>query len=385
MARISVVVTVTTGWRVAVIAAALVAGAAAAPAAAAPAASSPSWHLSTVFSTSSGVDEITSIDAVNGGEAWLAGETFPAASGQAPAIVERWSHGAWSPIPVPASVDPHGLTMAGNIIAASSETNAWMFSGYQGTAGPHEVALGWNGQQWTTHAFPLWSTINAAAVFSRTNVGGFGQVNQGPPAPLAVRYNGHAWRKVSVPVVPQGASAVSATDLWIVGPKVRSSAQRPVFAAARWDGRAWNEVTLPHLTLPAGAVLWNSDIVALARSDVWVTGWLAKGQGVFPGYVLLHLTAHGWSRVHVPFPPGSLTAITRDGKGGLEMTATAGVSQYFYHYLNGHWTRQQAPSLTGHTTQLDSISWAPGAPSGWASGEVLKGGNSQGAVLQSGP
>jgi hypothetical protein len=372
-------------WRVAAVIVALVTGGGAASAAAAPAASSPSWHLSKVFSAASGVSEITSVAAVSTSDAWLAGETFPAAAGQAPVIVERWSGGTWGQVPVPASVDPHGLSMAGNIIAASSPTNAWLFSGYQGNAGPHEVALGWNGQAWATHAFPLWSTINAAAVFSRTNVWGFGQINQGRPAPLAVRFDGQKWRKVQVPVVPQAASAVSATDLWIVGPKVRSSPQHPVFAAERWAGRAWHEVTLPHLALPAGSALANTDILALSRTNVWVTGLLAKGQGVFPGYVLLHLTAHGWTRIHVPFPAGSLTAITRDGRGGLELTATAGVSQYFYHYLNGHWTRQLAPSPAGDITQLDSISWAPGAPSGWASGEVLKGGNSQGAVLKSAP
>ena len=371
--------------RVAAVLAALVTGGGAASAAAAPAASSPSWHLSKVFSTASGVSEITSVAAVTTSDAWLAGETFPAAAGQAPVIVERWSGGTWSQVPVPASVDPHNLTMAGNIIAASSPANAWLFSGYQGTAGPHEVALGWNGHAWTTHAFPLWSTINAAAVFSRTNVWGFGQVNQGTPTPLVVRFDGQTWRKVHVPLVPQGASAVSATDLWMVGPKVRSSPQHPVFGAARWDGRTWHEVTLPHLALPAGSVLWNTAILAMTRTNVWVTGWLAKGRGVFPGYVLLHLTAHGWTRIHVPFPAGSLTAITRDGRGGLELTATAGVGQYFYHYLNGHWTRQLAPSPAGDITQLDSISWAPGASSGWASGEVLKGGNSQGALLRSAP
>ena len=242
--------------------------------------------------------------------------------------------------------------MAGNIIAASSPANAWLFSGYQGTAGPHEVALGWNGQKWTTHAFPLWSTINAAAVFSRTNVWGFGQINLAKQVPLVVRFNGQTWRKVPVPVVPRAASAVSATDLWIVGPKVKSSAQHPVFAVARWNGRAWHEVTLPHLRLPAGSLLWNAGILALTRTNVWVTGWLAKAQGVFPGYVLLHLTAHGWTRIQVPFPPGSLTAMTRDGRGGLELTATVGASQYFYHYLHGRWTRQRAPSPAGDTTSL---------------------------------
>jgi hypothetical protein len=346
-----------------------------------------SWHIASVFSTASGVSDIESVEAVSAGNAWLAGETFPAAAGQAPVIVEHWSQGAWHDVSVPASVDPHNLTMAGNVIAASSPTNAWLFSGYQGAAGPHAVALGWNGLTWSTHAFSLWSNINAAAVFSRHSAWAFGSRDNGLK-PLAARFDGHTWQKVRAPLIPQGASALSPRDIWIVGPKTGSLASgRPVFAAARWDGSAWHEVTLPTLSLPKGDSLAETDILALTRTNVWVSGFLSAGEGVAPGYVLLHLTAHGWRRVHVPFPAGSLTALTRDGAGGLWLTAQADTSaaQFFLHDVGGHWTRQRAPGVAGHTTQLSAISWARSAPFGWAGGEVIKGGNSRGALLKSAP
>lgn len=379
------IVTRTAVRRLTVMAVAIAVPGAAVPAAAALTAS-PSWHIAKIFSASSGVQQIDSVDAVNAHDAWLVGETFPAAAGQAPITVERWFRGTWRQVPVPASANPGGVPLAGDVVAASSETNAWVFADDQGSAGPNAVALGWNGHKWRTHAFPLWSAFNAAAVFSSTNVWAFGQNINGKQTPLVVRYNGHAWRKVSVPLIPQGASAISPTDIWTVGPTVQSVGKptAPVFAAARWNGHRWHELRLPHLALPKGAVLWGSDVLALSRTNVWVSGWLAKGQGVFPGYVLLHLTAHGWKRIRVPFPAGSLTAITRDGRGGIELTVTSDTSirEYFYHYLNGHWTRQLAPSSAHHITQLAAISWAPGARFGWAGGEIISGGNSQGALLR---
>lgn len=101
--------------------------------------------------------------------------------------------------------------------------------------------------------------------------------------------------------------------------------------------------------------------------------------------MLLHLTATGWHRVHVPYPAGSLMAITRAGSGGIEVTQQADTSakQYFLHYRSGHWSSQLAPGRSGFTTQLSAVSWAPGAASGWAGGEVIKDGSSQGALARS--
>jgi hypothetical protein len=106
---------------------------------AAPAAGSRTWHITRIFSVASGASQLDSVDAVSAGDAWLAGETFPAAAGQAPVLVEHWSHGTWRDIPVPASVDPGNLTLAGDVIAGSSQANAWLFTGYQGVAGPFTV------------------------------------------------------------------------------------------------------------------------------------------------------------------------------------------------------------------------------------------------------
>ena len=349
-------------------------------------AASPAWRIAHVFGAATGVYQLDSVDAVSGTDAWLTGEVFPAAPGQAPILVERWAGGTWHRVPVPASLDPKGLSIAGNLVGASSGTNAWVFGGYQGVAGPFEVALGWNGTTWSRYSFPLWSAFNATAVFGPADAWAFGE-NVLSGQPFVVRFDGHAWAKAAVPVVPQGASALSPSAIWIVGPRPPAAPGTQTFAVARWDGSSWHTVDLPRLSLPSGTALLSTDILALSRNDVWVTGTLQAGRGVAPGFVLLHLTRGGWQRVTVPFPPGTLSGISGDGHGGIWLTAPTltTANQYFLHYAGGRWNRQLAPSTPGGVTQMNSISWAPGASSGWSAGTVVTGGSGRGVLLAFSP
>ena len=365
----SVVVAVAAGAQVAL-------GAQAAP---------PGWRIARLFGASTGVQQLDGVDAVSATDAWLTGELFAPAPGQAPTLVERWAAGTWHQVRVPASLDPGGLPIAGDLVGASSESNAWVLGDVQGSAGPFAVALGWNGTRWSKHSFPLGSAFNATAVFGPANAWAFGESMSGQP--FVVRFNGRAWRKSAVPVVPQGASALSPSGIWIVGPRPRAKPGTSTFAVARWDGSSWHTVNLPRLSLPRGTALLSTDILALSRINVWVTGSLQAGRGAALGFVLLHLTSGGWRRVAVPFPPGTLSGISGDGHGGIWLTAPALTSpfSYFLHYAGGRWTRQLAPSTRGGVTEMNSISWAPKASSGWSGGVVITGGSGQGALLRFSP
>lgn len=348
-------------------------------------AASPGWRIARLWGTSTGIEQLDGVDAVSATDAWLTGESFPAASGQAPILVERWEAGTWHQVRVPASLEPDG-GIGGDLVGASSQSNAWVFGSAEGSAGSFGVALGWNGTRWTRFSFPLWSSFNATAVFGPTDAWAFGENIRGNE-PFVVRFNGHAWRTAAVPVIPQGASALSPSGIWIVGPRSPAKPGSSTFAVARWDGSSWHAVNLPRLSLPAGTMLQSTDILALSRDNVWVTGWLSAGRGVAPGFVLLHLTPAGWQRVAVPFPPGMLTGISGDGHGGIWLTAPAVTTadEYFLHFAGGQWTRQLAPSTPGGVTEMNSISWAPTASFGWSGGVVVTGGGSQGALLKFAP
>jgi hypothetical protein len=372
------------GWLAALIA--VVTVAASAQVALAAHVTSPAWQIAHVFGASTGVYQLDSVDAVSGSDAWLAGDVISPAPGQAPILVERWAAGVWQQVPVPASLDPGGLSIVSNLIGASSASNAWVFGDYQGAQSPFEVALGWNGTTWSSHRFPSGDFFSATAVFGPADAWAFGENTSAKP--FVVRFDGHTWRRQAAPVVPQGASALSPSGIWITGLLASSSPANPTFAVARWDGRSWHTVNLPQLSLPTGTSLVGTDILALSRNNVWVTGSLSAGQGAAPGFVLLHLTASGWHQITVPFPPGTLSGIAGDGHGGIWLTAPALTSEdeYFLHDAGGQWTRQLAPSPPRDVTQMNSISWAPGASSGWSGGDIVNSdGTPRGVLLKFAP
>ena len=101
--------------------------------------------------------------------------------------------------------------------------------------------------------------------------------------------------------------------------------------------------------------------------------------------MLLHLTHAGWQQIAVPFTPGTLSGISGDGHGGIWLTEPALTTEdeYFLHHAGGRWTQQLAPSLPGDVTQMNSISWAPGASSGWSGSDIVTSdGGSRGALLR---
>jgi hypothetical protein len=372
------------GWLAALIA--VVTVAASAQVALAAQVASPAWQIAHVFGASTGVYQLDSVDAVSGTDAWLAGDVISPAPGQAPILVERWAAGGWQQVPVPASLDPGGLSIVSNLIGASSASNAWVFGDYQAAQSPFEVALGWNGTTWSSHRFPPGDFFSATAVFGPADVWAFGENTSAQP--FVVRFDGHTWRRQAAPIVPQGASALSPSAIWVTGPLASSSPVNPTYAVSRWDGSSWHTMDFPQLSLPTGTSLLSTDILALSRDNVWVTGTLQAGRGVAPGWVLLHLTASGWQQVTVPFTPGMLTGISGDGHGGIWLTAPSSTSedQSFLHYAGGHWARQLAPSTPRNVTQMNSISWAPGANSGWSGGDIVNSdGNPRGVLLKFAP
>jgi hypothetical protein len=125
--------------------------------------------------------------------------------------------------------------------------------------------------------------------------------------------NGKGWRNVTMPVVPQGTSALGPRDIWAVGPVTRASA-KAVDAIANWNGTSWRSVRFPRLRLGTGVSIVNPQVVALSRNNVWVASSLGKGMGIFPGALLLHWSGSGWRHVGTPFPTEQVGPLTQDGQ-----------------------------------------------------------------------
>lgn len=139
-------------------------------------------------------------------------------------------------------------------VAASSATNAWIFPALFGhirnSFFAYNYALQWNGRIWRASKFPRKLIVQSAAAFSRTDAWAFGMFYRSENflVPYNARYNGHAWRKVLLPGEPFAVSAVSRSDMWAVGPSLKTATMAPdkqVIIAMHWTGRSWHTLAIP--------------------------------------------------------------------------------------------------------------------------------------------
>ncbi len=313
--------------------------------------------------------------AVGTRNVWLAGMTGTQTSTPKP-LVQHWNGRAWRTVVTPPGLSTPSAPFLSPVVAASSASDAWVI-GTAAAGTPYSIALRWNGSRWARFRFPDWSSVNSAAVFSRTDAWAFGVIYVGKTGPFVSRYNGSRWHAMRVPVVPYDASAVSAGDIWAAGQTASTFGHgRAAFAAMHWNGRSWHTVPLPRLRLPKGVSVNQTFVQAFGASSAWVACGLAKGEGVYPGDVLLHWTGRKWHQVKVPFPTSGVDGITQDGHGGIWLSGHGAGPKYqavLYHDRGGHWSRQPVPVEPGEISQLSSLSWSSGANSGWAAGETVTG------------
>lgn len=344
------------------------------------AATQPSWQTADVLGPVNGGSEIWGLAPTGAQNAWAAGVYSKPAVDKL--LVAQWNGTGWQQVALPTSVTRFVKDPGSAVVGASSATNAMVFA--NGGNGNYDYAYeaAWNGSTWTTHRFATWSAISATEVFSATDAWAFGSLIS-PSGPYDLHYNGKTWRKVALPIMVDGVSATSASNMWIFGLSTTSPSTPLVM---HWNGKSWSTFSLPSLHLGTGEFLVPGTIATLSPTDVWVASALGKGMGLYPGYVLLHWNGKAWQRVKIPYPTETVGYLAQDGAGGFWLTANddnSTFTPYFYHDTgSGTWSEQEAPAEGSQTTQLAAISWVPGTTTEWAGGEILPGtGTSQAAIF----
>jgi hypothetical protein len=211
-----------------------------------------------------------------------------------------------------AAPDSTGYTAGGTLeaVAATSATNAWAVGdlGQQGTP----LIVHWNGTKWSRvpAGAPADTELHAVAASSPGNAWALGwtyHTDSTIATSVLLHWNGRAWRQVPSPA-PSGAvlSSVSVTspaDAWVVGSYFASAnrsagSTRPI--ALHWNGSAWRRVPLP---VPAGAAAELTGVSATSASNAWAAGGFASsGTNRAAGFVL-HWAGSSWSQV--PSAPAS--------------------------------------------------------------------------------
>jgi hypothetical protein len=361
---------------------------------AARAATAPHWRITRIVRASRD-DSLESVTAVGPKSAWALG-----APGVGGADVEHWDGTAWHHVPVPRGVSVGGLDNAP--IAASPGKDAWIFPQRLGHIGlsfyEYNSALHWNGRSWRASSFPKKLIVTFAAAFSGSDTWAFGVVNtaQNGVVGYNARYNGHSWRKVALPGVPIGFSAVSRSDMWAIGPTLKTqnlATDRQVLIAMHWNGRSWRTLTLPKIKVAKGEDFSiGGNTVAASSRDVWWPYLVANDANDTSARGLLHWDGHSWRAIALPVAIGVIDAVTNDGHGGIWLAADTETKdfndpQYWYHYSGGRWARRLVLSPRAYLNEVFGMAWIPGTRSVWAVGEADadQGNSNEGVIAKYGP
>ena len=355
-------------------------------------ASTPGWRITQVFGAPS-YPIFQGLTASGAGNAWIAGTTVQAL------LAEQWDGSQWQAVPPPAPFDGSVSGDSVNVAAvgSSSAANTWFFPTLGTSTADIQYALRWTGSAWTAFRLSKKNMVIGTAVFGKSDVWLFGQKpgsgnNLGFGPAWVLRFNGTAWRPVSAPATPVGVSAVSASDMWALGPSAKTvNAAKQVIVTMHWNGTAWRVHKLPAIP-PAGGNGWVPvSIAATGPDNAWVVELhpANPGTGQAPvGTALLHWNGRAWSRAGESGKIYASGGLTPDGHGGLWLAGTGSASQaYFAHYSGGRFSLQAVPTESGYTVGIAGLRRIPGTASVWATAILTPTGNgiNESAILKYGP
>ena len=201
-------------------------------------------------------------------------------------LAEHWDGRRWTAVPTPnpraaPSGQPYALLQAVTVISA---TDVWA-AGYAGVRKPKPTARPlvehWNGRRWRIAPTPavrsgralndILFSISGSGSNNVWAVGSWGAVAGGYGGlgdhPLALHWDGSAWKRVPTPVMSDRAIfygvVARARVAWAVGDRGVQPRQRPLIE--RWDGRSWSTAASP-----GGFSL--SDVGTTPGGTVWAVG-----------------------------------------------------------------------------------------------------------------
>ncbi len=206
-------------------------------------------------------------------------------------------------------------------------------------------------------------------------------------APVALRWNGHAWLQVPSPAISSyagfdAASATSGRDAWAVG----WAAGGGQTLTEHWDGTQFIVVPSPSPGTGPGRNILRG-VAATSARNAWAVGIYSFLGPDSTRTLILHWNGLAWLQVPSPNPargkPGGSPPVANSLQGVAALSATdawavgsntePGIqSKTLIVHWNGHtWKRAQSPNPT-HASELTALS-ATSARNVWAVGSYFDG------------
>lgn len=364
-----------------------VAGLAAAPASAS---ATPGWRVTRTFGPADGVwsENFTVTSASDAWSTWIA---CAQCAGSKPVIkfyVDRFNGRGWHGVPLPASMARYVNSVVS--LGASSASDAWLFNGAQYS----RDVLRWNGRRWYVQHVPQWVIrLNLSGTYDIVPevfgpksawVFSLGVDSFTSPEHDAARYTGGRWVKVTLPGVPSFVSAVSASDIWVIGSTPGTALKaRPKYILMHWNGKRWSTLNLPAIRLSKGQIQIVGSLAAAGPRDVW----LMQGRSLPGGperLFLHHWNGRAWRNEPLPARTTSLGSLVPEADGTVWALGN-GLGPAFrwklYHFRNGRWTSQFAPGARNRPLlDMLGIFGIPGSGSVWGAANLSTPGNDTGGI-----
>jgi erythromycin esterase-like protein len=197
--------------------------------------------------SSGGVNVLYGVAAVSASDAWAVGYYFNGRNDQT--LVEHWNGRDWK---VQQSPDPGGSINENELssVVAVSGSDAWAVGfDYPNGRNAQTLVEHWNGRAWKVQKSPdpsIDNGLEGVAAASARDAWAVGSYSNGTAGrTLVEHWNGKAWKvqkspnpgtSASMPAL-DGVAAVSKSDAWAVG--YYSKGAVPQTFLAHWNGKAW--------------------------------------------------------------------------------------------------------------------------------------------------
>ncbi|HEX9035172.1 MAG TPA: hypothetical protein VF834_25300 [Streptosporangiaceae bacterium] len=208
------------------------------------------WTRVTSPSPCGGNNSLAGVAAVSASAAWAVGSCTSATTASTRPLLLRWNGVRWSAAMGP---DLHTAVNYVSAVTGVSASDAWAVGDHYLADGLTQTTLilHWNGRTWSRVPSPdpgvRYNILTGASAVSASDVWvtGFGGVGQGATLLiLTLRWNGNTWSQVpnTAGAIAGPLAAVSADrpdDAWIVGPPMATGCSCPL--AIHWNGVRWSQ------------------------------------------------------------------------------------------------------------------------------------------------
>ncbi len=271
---------------------------------------------------------LEAVAAVSTNDVWAVGSQFRM-SGKMTVehtLIENWDGQRWRVVPSPDAVAVEGVDVSSQLysLAAVSATDVWAVGVVLSPSAHKAWTLieHWNGQRWSivfdqgNRPTPGWAWGVTTISANNVRVFGYKQVNAHQLQALIERWDGSRWHDVTTPQFAKvsdaifSLSVISANDMWAIGQSVHTLPDQQgtttMVLLAHWDGQKWSR--LPDPSWLVGANSLSSQVLAVAKNNVWVAGSiLESGQ---TRALVAHWDGKTWKRIQLPQPDGNYGAET---------------------------------------------------------------------------